>query len=249
MRARQTIKQLPIQQLTRNPANIREELGEVSELAVSIKEHGILEPLIVTENPDGRGYLILAGHRRLAAACLAGLTKVPVVIRHGLGDDDIEQLVVMLVENCQRRDLNPVNRAEAYGALINRGVTRTEIARRVGVTPGTISYYLSLLHLDEKSREQVRQGTVNSTDAIAAVRQQRQLDRKTKGSPKRGRPAASEPHHFGSRHPLAYLVRRSCTHTARPRVGQIGCGQCWEAAIRADAAGTIDELAARRRSR
>lgn len=148
-RPRQTITHLHADQLTTHPANVRDELGDLTDLARSIREHGILQPITVTEH-DAGGYLIIAGHRRLGAGLMAGLTSFPAVIRHGL-DDPAEQLVVMLVENTQRRDLNPVERAQAYGALINRGLNQSDIARRVGCTPATVNHYLTLLELDDES--------------------------------------------------------------------------------------------------
>lgn len=230
---RQTVTHLPVDQLAAHPGNIRDDLGDLGDLAKSIREHGILQPLTVTEGTDGR-FLLLAGHRRLAASLLAGLTHVPVVIRHGVTDEG-DQLVLMLVENCQRRDLNPIEKAEAFGALRNRGLTVAEIARQVGVSPPNVYYYLTLLDLPEAEREELRRGTVTAAAAIAEVRQQREQQRKVARPTSRsvGRPkgATSAPW-FSDRHPLAKTVRRMCTHRGRKKVGGVGCGPCWEHAIR-----------------
>src|SRR5689334_8869251 len=126
---RQTVTHLTVEQLAEHPGNIRDDLGDLEDMARSIREHGILQPLTVTEGA-GDKFLLLAGHRRLAAARLVGMKHVPVVIRHGVSEVS-DQLVLMLVENCQRRDLNPIEKAEAFGALRNRGLSVTEIAREV----------------------------------------------------------------------------------------------------------------------
>lgn len=237
-RPRQTITVVPVGRLTTHPDNIRDDLGDLTELALSIREHGILQPLTATEHPTDADLLVLlAGHRRLEAALLAGESKVPVIIRHDL-DDPSEHLVVMLVENCQRRDLSSMDKAEAYGALRNRGFTVAEIARRTGISPSTISTYLNLLELDDQSREEVRRGHINSTDAITAVRQVRQEQRQSKGGAARGRPVFVEPPHFGSTHPLFAHASAICGHSTSPKVqGSGACGACWEAVIRADASG------------
>lgn len=231
--SRQTVTHLPIEQLATHPDNVRDDLGDLTDLARSIREHGILQPVTVTEHTDG-GFLLLAGHRRTAAARLAGLPRVPAVIRHGV-DDRADQLVLMLVENCHRRDLNPIEKAEAYGALRNRGLNQTEIAKQVGVTSATVSYYLTLLELPEEEREELRAGKITAAAAMGEVRQQREAARKRARptSRKRGRPAGKKTAPwFSDQHPLAKDVRRSCTHRGRKKVGGVGCGPCWEQAIR-----------------
>lgn len=233
---RQTVAHVAIDRLTAHPANIRDDLGDLTEMAHAIAEHGILQPLTVTEDPAHDGQLlILAGHRRLAAARLAKLDVVPVIIRHGLHRED-EQLVVMLVENTQRRDLNPVERAEAYGALRNRGLTLIDIARRTGSSTASISYYLRLLDLPDDELDQVRRGAMPVTRALAEVRADRQEERIRLAGRPVGRPKgrATTPY-FSDSHPLAKVVRTLCDHRGVPKVGHIGCGACWELAIRDDA--------------
>lgn len=240
MRTRQSIRHIPVHRLVSHGSNVRDELGDVEELACSIAEHGVLQPLVVTEHPtDYDRWLLLAGHRRAAAAARAGLTTVPCVIRHGLDEDPDEQLLVMLVENCQRRDLTPLDKAEAYGALRSRGLPVSEIARRVGLAVATIHYYLTLLDLDEESREQLRNGALTAGVARDAVRTTRREQRKKNGAARNGRPVQAEPPHLTRRHPLAKAVKQACTHTTRPLVGNTGCGQCWEATIRADERGDL----------
>lgn len=231
-RPRQTVAHLPIEQLTAHPDNIRDDVGDLSEMAASIREHGVLQPLTATEHPTLDGiFVLLAGHRRLAAAVMAHQPQVPVIIRHGL-TDPTEHTVVMLVENTHRRELSPVERAKAYGRLRDQGLTLTEIARRTGAKPSTVSYYLNLLQLDDETLDKVANGEVPSTHAIAAVRDLRQGQRITDGAARRGRPTA----YFGPAHPLASIVRERCNHGhGGVPFGSVGCGPCWEEAIRADA--------------
>jgi ParB family chromosome partitioning protein len=236
---KQSATMLPIEQLIPHTGNIRDDLGNLDELAQSIREHGIIQPIVVTEHPAGDGtWLILAGHRRTAAAKLAGLTHVPTVIRHGT-HALIDQIALMLVENLQRRDLGPIEKAEAIGALINFGMTQTDIARSLGIKVPSVNYYVTLLELDEESREQVRRGELGAVEAISGVRQDRIARRRATGNRVIGRPVQVEPRHFIRSHDLASYVAELCDHTRRPKVGGVGCGQCWEEIIRTDALGGI----------
>jgi ParB family chromosome partitioning protein len=230
---RQSVVHVPVGRLTAHPANIRKDLGDLTEMARSVAEHGILQPLTATEDPGNDGnLLLLAGHRRLGAAIMAHLDVLPVIIRHGL-NDPAEQLVVMLVENTQRKDLNAMDRAEAYGVLRDRGLSTTEIARRTGTHFTTVSYYLNLLLLTAEERQEVRSGAYKSTEAVADVRERRQEARQVAGTPLRGRPRTGA--WFSPQHRLAPVVRRACTHRGTTNagvVGESGCGPCWEQAIR-----------------
>jgi ParB family chromosome partitioning protein len=141
----------------------------------------------------------------------------------------------MLVENCMRRDLGPVEKAEAMGALRNYGLTAAAIARRTGLSDATVGYYLSLLELDDAARKQVRDGRIPVGEAIAAVRRVRARQRSRRGQPRQG--PAWEPDHLDARHPLARKANAMCDareHTMRRRIGKVACGQCWETVIRQD---------------
>lgn len=245
MKPKQSIRLIKLAHLIGHQRNARHNLGDLTELAASIKEHGILQPLIVTEHPtEIDRYLILGGHRRAAAAGIADLEFVPCTIRHGLDDHPDEQLVVMLVENCQRRDLGAVEKAEAFGVLRDKqGLTLAQIAARTGLSESTVSHFLSLLELDAETREDVRTGILPVGQATQAVRQVRAATRTGAaiGSAPKRRPRISvEAAHFSSKHPLATEVIAVCAHIdpgegkVRPSVGGVGCGQCWEAVIRLD---------------
>src|SRR5262245_8363810 len=117
--------------------NIRENLTNLDELAHAIRSVGILSPLLVEDHPDD-GLVLIAGHRRLAAARLAGCKAVPVRIIPG-PIDPIERLSIMLVENIQREDLPPLDEARAYLQLRDNGLSQREISARVGRTQPHIS--------------------------------------------------------------------------------------------------------------
>lgn len=222
------------------PTNVRDKVGDVTELADSIREQGILQPLTVRRHPARAGHFeLVAGHRRYAAARLVGLDRVPVTVRFGVADDG-KVVELMLVENCHRSDLDPIEKAEAMGRLVGLGYTGAEIARRTGISPSAVSYHLTLLELDEGSRAKVRAGQVAVTDAVAAVRRARRK-RREKARADAGRPTgenyAWEPDHLAGTHPLARKASRTCDargHTMRRRLGDTACGQCWETVIRED---------------
>ena len=226
-----------ISRLREHSANIRHDLGDLTELAASIRAQGILQPLVVQHHATGRGtYEVIAGHRRLAAAKIAGLEEIPVTVRQrSRSNSSAEALEMMLVENCMRRDLGPVEKAEAMGALRNHGLTAVQIARRTGLSDATVGYYLSLLELDDDARERVRDGRIPVREAIAAVRRVRARQRSRRGDRRQG--PVWEPDHLDARHPLARKANAMCDareHTMRRLIGKVACGQCWETAIRQD---------------
>lgn len=159
------ITELPVDQVRANPRQPRQRFDaeELEALAASIREHGVLQPILVTETLDG--YQLVAGERRLRASQLAGLERIPAVIRQ-LADRD--QLEVALVENLQRADLGPMEAAAAYQALISDfDLTHDEIARRVGRAKSTITNTLRLLDLDPRVQAAVVDGRLTEGHARA----------------------------------------------------------------------------------
>jgi len=227
---------LPLNRIHDHPDNIRANVDELAELAASITAQGLLQPLTVRPHPNKPGhYQLLAGHRRRAAALQAGLVTVPAVIRHDV--TDAVAIEVMLVENVQRRDLNPMEKAEAVGKLRAKGYSGALISSRTGMPSGTVSYLLALLELDEDSKQRVRTGELTATDAVAAVRRLRKKARTATAAGSAVRPWSWEPDYLTGSHPLAKKAARLCEareHTARRRIGNTACGQCWETVIRAD---------------
>jgi ParB family chromosome partitioning protein len=138
--------------------------ASLSELAASIREHGIVQPIVVV--PRGEKLEIVAGERRWRAARLAALDRVPVVIREKKADRDL--LEVALVENLQREDLNPLEAAEAYARLREEfHLTQETIAERVGKDRATVANALRLLKLPASVKESIRDGSLSAGHARA----------------------------------------------------------------------------------
>jgi len=143
----QAVRLCPVDLLFPHPHNPRGEVdpATVQELADSIREKGVLEPLIVVPHPEkADGYLVVAGHRRRAASILAGLDEVPVIVR---GFTPVEQEEVMLAENIQREELSPLQEAKAYERLIAGGSTQIDVARKLGINGARIQSRMVVLKL------------------------------------------------------------------------------------------------------
>lgn len=136
-----------------HPDNPRKDLGDLTELSDSIKQNGILQNLTVVPQGGG-GYRALIGHRRLAAAKMAGLTEVPCVI---VEMSQKEQLGVMFAENVQRADLTPYEQAECLQMMIDLGETAASVAQQTGLSEATVSRRLRLLKLDKKKFDQAQE--------------------------------------------------------------------------------------------
>lgn len=157
---------VPHAQLVPNPHQPRQPFRDqdLVELAASIEEHGILQPLVVTEGPEGT-YQIIAGERRWRAAGLAGLTEVPVVIKDVVPR---EMLELALVENVQREDLNPLEEAMAYQQLMDEfGLIQEEVARRVGKSRSAVANTLRLLRAAPEVREALLREKISAGHARA----------------------------------------------------------------------------------
>ena len=163
-------REVEIGHLVPNRFQPRRDFSEagLAELAASIREQGIVQPIVVT--PRGEKLEIVAGERRWRAAAIAGLTKVPVVLRERQSETDL--LEVALVENLQREDLNPLDAAEAYARLKDEfRLSHDRIADRVGKDRTTISNALRLLKLPSSVRDRVRSGLLSGGHgrALAAL--------------------------------------------------------------------------------
>lgn len=147
---------------------------KLEELAASIKEHGILQPLVV--RPENNGYTIIAGERRWRAATMAGLKEVPVIVKD-LPAKDVMELA--LIENVQREDLNAIEEAEAYGALMEHfNLTQGEIGIRIGKSRAAITNTMRLLNLPDKVRQEVLDDHISSghARALLSLEDQRQME-------------------------------------------------------------------------
>ena len=156
-------REISLDQITPNPHQPRRKISEASiaELAASIKSTGLIQPIIVRQVPGG--YQLIAGERRWRAARYAGLKQIPAVVRDV---DSFTQAQMALVENVQREDLNPIDRAESYKALIAQlGLTQAELASRLGEDRSSIANFLRLLELAEPVRQLIRDGKLSTGHA------------------------------------------------------------------------------------
>jgi ParB family chromosome partitioning protein len=154
-----------------NPHQPREAIAEASlrELALSIKEHGVIQPLIISE-VGGDQYELLAGERRLKAAKIAGLRKIPAIIRSA---SEQQKLEVALVENIQRQDLNPLEEAKAYKRLINEfNLNQDQVAQKVGKSRASVANILRILTLPSVIKKAISSGklTLGHAKLILSVR-------------------------------------------------------------------------------
>ncbi len=166
--SRSNLGTLPLDKIKTNRYQPRQSFDEdkLAELAESIKANGIIQPLIVTKT-EGSDYELVAGERRLQAARIAGLDRVPVVIR---SVSKKEQLQLALVENLQREDLDPIEEACAYQTLVEDfGLTQQQIAQSVGRERVTITNSLRLLKLPSAVQQLVRSGQLSSGQARAIL--------------------------------------------------------------------------------
>lgn len=161
----QKIEQMPINQLEPNPLQPRASFNneELQELVDSIIRFGILEPLVVAHTPAG--YQIIAGERRWRASKLAGLKTVPVIVRE---TSPIGMLQMAIIENVQRVDLNPMDRAKAFERLSTEfGLTNTEIAERVGKSGSYVANSLRLLRMPDALKDGLLSGSISEGHARA----------------------------------------------------------------------------------
>jgi ParB family chromosome partitioning protein len=145
-----------VESIRPNPHQPRKTVNDaaIAELAASIKTSGIIQPLVVRK--AGEGFELIAGERRWRAAKLVGLAEVPVIVRDV---DGFTQAQMALVENIQREDLNPIERAQGYRSLMDQlGLTQAELAGRMGEDRSSVANYLRILDLAEGVRAMVRQG-------------------------------------------------------------------------------------------
>ena len=159
---------LSISEIEPNRSQPRKEFDEkaLSELADSISEHGLLQPLLVRPLPLG-GYEIVAGERRYRACRMAGLTEVPVIIREL---DEAQTMELALIENLQREDLTPLEEADGYDVLINEhGMTQEEVARSVGKSRPAVANALRLLNLPDSVKEYLKDGKISAGHARALL--------------------------------------------------------------------------------
>ena len=159
------IVEIPLTEIRSNPYQPRKEFDEQSlrEFADSIKEHGVIQPIIVKKSI--KGYEIIAGERRTRASKMAGKETIPAIIRDF---NDQEMMEVALIENIQRENLNPIEEAEAFAKIIeNNGLTQEQAAQKFGKSRSHITNLLGLLGLPEKTKEYVKEQKISMGHARA----------------------------------------------------------------------------------
>lgn len=153
------IVEIPLTEIRSNPYQPRKEFDEksLSEFAESIKEHGVIQPIIVKKSI--KGYEIIAGERRTRASKMAGKTTIPAIIRDF---SDQEMMEIALIENIQREDLNPIEEAEALAKIIETSkITQEEASKKFGKSRSYITNILGLLSLPEQTKQYVRESKIS----------------------------------------------------------------------------------------
>ena len=157
---------IPIEKLDPNPDQPRTEIGDLTELTASIREKGVLEPLLVKPTMMGR-WMIIAGERRWRSAKEAGLTELPCI---EMDVDDRAVAEIALIENMQRKDLTPWEEADGLRALCDRfGYTHEDVARKVGKSRSTVTEALSIASLPESIREICREAEISSKSVLLQI--------------------------------------------------------------------------------
>lgn len=216
---------IPIDQVYPNRANVRDDLGDLTELTASVKARGIQQPLVVTRRPAG-GWTLVDGHRRYEAAVLAGATVVPCVATKAGSSQ--QQLAVMLAA-AMHKSLTPLEQAKAFGRLREQGESATSIASQTGYTVRTVRDRLALLDLPADAQAMLRDKKLTTAAAVDLAKEVR-ARRSGTVTVKAKRSAW-----FGKPHPMAVAAAARCDHAdTRVMVGAIACGQCWEHVLRAD---------------
>lgn len=161
------VMQVPITRIIPNPHQPRSSFDQdkLEELAESIRTHGLIQPLVVTETVEG--FVLIAGERRWRASRLAGLEQVPVIVKESTPQDMLE---LALIENIQRADLNPMEEAHAYRQLMDEfGLTQEEVAERVGKARSTVANLVRLLTLPDSVQIAVNDGRLSGAHARALL--------------------------------------------------------------------------------
>ena len=160
---KEKISQLSVDKITPNPHQPRSIFNEneLAELVDSIKEHGIIQPLIVTKS--GSGWQLIAGERRLRSAKLAGIDKVPAIVREM---SEQKKMEVALIENLQRKNLNPLETALAYQKLVDEfNLTQEQLSKRVGKSRSSVANTLRLMTVIDEVKQAIQEGKITEGHA------------------------------------------------------------------------------------
>lgn len=241
MTTKSEVIEIPVRNIHPNPDNPRYEAGDVTGLSKSIGEDGLIQHLLVIPAPrlGPDQFMIEDGYCRWVAAKETEET-LPCIVRYPEPDENLafRAVLIGLITDEHKTPLTAMERANGYGRLRDEwGMTQEQIGQRVGLTPSTISRYLSLLTLTPKSQEAVRTGKLTVEKAVKAVQQHRAKERDKKGQ--KPVDVGWEPDWLSGTHHLARRAKAMCEireHSNRRRLGSTACGACWETVIRADEA-------------
>lgn len=210
-----------------DPDNPRDKLTDLDDLVESITTAGLLQPIVARRNDAGL-LVVVAGHRRLGAIKKLRWTHVDVLVRAPMRPDEV--IAAMLIENGQRADLDPIEEARGIKRLATiHNLTDMAVARKIGRSQPYVSGRLALLNLTAEQQDEIRAGQMGVTAAS-------QLGRQQAGKVRKSSKGNVTIHHFGETNELAARAKARCRskgHKAKV-AGGVGCGECWEAVIRAD---------------
>jgi ParB family transcriptional regulator, chromosome partitioning protein len=226
----QGLARIPLDDLRPSPNNPRQRLKDIDDLALSIRENGLIQPIVVQQIAGTAGYQVIAGHRRLAALQRLSRPDALCIIRKDMPSD--AELVAMLVENGQRAGLDPIEEARALSRLRAQGMTQAEMAMKIGRSTAHVSMRLALLALPIEQQEELRAGEATVMASVEAARL-------ASGRLPAGRTGKKPAAHLAFTHPLADRAKARCRRLSHKRggsasVGGTACGECWESVIRAD---------------
>lgn len=160
----QRVIEVPISTIERNPHQPRVHFdhADLEDLISSIREHGVLQPIIVTPKPDG-SYQLIAGERRLRASTIAGLKTIPALVREAT---ELQKLELAIIENVQRANLNPIEEARAYLRLADEfGMTQDDIGRKIGKSRPQVANIIRLLQLPDEIQQALVDGRISASNA------------------------------------------------------------------------------------
>jgi ParB family chromosome partitioning protein len=165
---------ISVEALDPNPEQPRVEIGDLTELTTSVKEKGVLEPLLVKPTQQKGRWMIIAGERRWRAACAAGLREVPCI---EMDVDEAAVAEIALIENMQRKDLTPWEEADGLAALCHRyGYTHEEVSKKVGKSRTTVTEAIALAAIPEEIREECRRADINVKSLLLQIVRQPDTD-------------------------------------------------------------------------
>lgn len=239
-----------------DPRNPRGDLGDLTALKMSIAQSGLLEPLELIARPNGR-YFLHEGHRRRQALLDLGEQHAPWIEVHF--DSELDRLYGQGAIHLHRKSFNPMAWARYCRRLWDapHNQTRDQIAMRLGVSTNFVRDHLAFMHLLPYEQHALERGEMTRKEALRHLTDRRDMrdgrpptPAKTAPAKKATKPAApttrpaGEPH-LNDGHRLAAGVTARCTsagreHATRPKIGGVGCGQCWEEGIRDDALSTVN---------